>query len=297
MVGDLMALAAPTNELAQLYAFLGAKGKDRDGRNQTERREWWATNLWENPTKLVDRFKSSLDKTTKYFATHDPGTSRFYEATRADLETEPGVTKTSAVGALMEAYKHKRYDVLGDDALSFYYIDRELLVTQSKNLDTPSTSETASLRLDLLLASATDRLPIVCELKVTSPDGRPDKDPFFALIQALACASYLLPPQQMKRLMKHDTERRLEIDSGRLDVYVLTVDEPPASKPWFRLRDAAERLSALTITDLSKWIRTIAFVELAWLELPLGIDRPSGKTKRPPRVTKRFAVSSSDPTP
>lgn len=144
--------------------------------------------------------------------------------------------------------------------------------------------------MDLLLASAEDGLPIVCELKVTSLEQEsPDKNPFFALIQALACASYLLPQPQMRRLTRHDKGRRLKTDDGRLDIYVLTVREPPASKPWFELRNAAECLSAATIEGLGGWIRTIAFLELAWF------DKASGLGRRPPRVTKRFAVTSSGP--
>jgi hypothetical protein len=278
-----MALAAPTNELAQLYTRLGGKGKDADGRNPMERREWCARELCESPTKLVDCFKSSVEKTTNYFATHDPGASRFYGTKRPPLEHLPGLTNTPEVGALMMEYGHKRYDVLGDETLSFYYLDRELLVTQAKGLDPPKSPEMAGLRVDFLLANASDGLPIITELKVTSPKGQPDKDPFSALIQALACASYLVPPEQMKRLIKHDTEGHLSVDSGRLDIYVLTVKEPPASRPWFRLRDAAERLSAATVGGLSQWIRTIAFLDLDWLKTPSGDDRP-------PRVTKRFAV-------
>jgi hypothetical protein len=286
MVGGLMALAAPTNKLAELYASLGAKGQNPDGRSPIERRKRCARDLLENSTKLVDLFRSSVGETSDYFAENDPGESPFYGTPRSELARKPGLSDTAAVGALMEKQGRICWDVFGDKNLSFYYIDRELLVTQAKKLRSPTSSEVASLRMDLLLASATDGLPIVAELKVTSPgDGRPDKDPFFALIQALACASYLIPPQQMKRLLEHDRGRRLKIDDGRVNVYVLTVDEPPASKPWFELRDAAERLSAASISGLSRWVRTIAFLELAWLEKPSG-------GKRLPRATKRFAVSS-----
>jgi len=190
------------------------------------------------------------------------------------------------VGALMEHHRPQRWDVLGDDSLTFYYIDRELLVTQAKGLAPPTSPDTSSLRLDLLLANAKDGMPIVAELKVTTPEREsPDKNPFFALIQALACASYLLPTQQMARLRGHDQEDRLQVDDHRLDLYVVTIREPPASKPWFELRDAAERLSAATIDDLRPWIRTIAFIELAWLPKPSG-------GKRPPRATKRFSVTA-----
>lgn len=281
-----MTITAPTNAIAREYAALLDKGKTSD-RTPTDRYLAAARRLLDEPLELVEAFRSSVEETTDYFARHDPGDERLYGAEREGLRQPPGLESTAAVGALMEQHGRKRWDVLGDDSLSFYYIDRELLVTQAKGLARPTSEETASLRLDLLLANASDGLPIIAELKVTSPEREsPDKNPFFALIQALACASYLLPPPQMARLRRHDRGRRLKVDDGRVDVYVITVREPPASKPWFELRDAAERLSAATIEDLGLWIRTIAFIELAWLDRPFG-------GKRPPRATKRFASTAS----
>lgn len=287
MVGRVT-VTAPTNRIAAEYASLLDKART-SGRTPTDRYLAAARRLLEEPGELVEIFGSSVEETTEYFARHDPGDERLYGADRSELQQSPGLESTAAVGALMEHRGRQRWDVLGDDSLSFHYIDRELLVTQAKGLKAPTSPDTASLRMDLLLASAKDGLPIVGELKVTTPEREsPDKNPLFALIQALACASYLLPPRQMARLRRHDRGRRLKIDDGRLDIYVLTVREPPASKPWFELRDAAERLSAATIEGLAGWIRTIAFVELAWL------DKPSGG-KRPPRATKRFAVTASAP--
>jgi hypothetical protein len=281
-----MATTAPMNPIAHEYAALLDKGR-ASGRSPTDRYLAAARRLLEEPQELVATFRSSVKETTDYFARHDPGGERLYGVERGELTQPPGLESTAAVGALMEHHGRRRWDVLGDDSLSFYYIDRELLVTQAKGLAAPTSPETASLRLDLLLANARDGLPLVAELKVTTPEREsPDKNPFFALIQALACASYLLPPAQMARLRRHDRGRRLKVDNGRLDIYVVTVREPPASRSWFELRDAAERLSAATIDDLGQWITTIAFVELAWL------DKPSGG-KRPPRATKRFAVTAS----
>lgn len=289
MVADLMATSAPANRIASQYAALLDKPKT-SGLSPTDRYRSAAETLLEDPQRLVGIFRSSVEETSEYFAQNDPGEDPLYGSVRPDLTHEPGLANTAGVGALMEHRGRRRWDVLGDDGLSFYYIDRELLVTQAKGLPAPDSPGTASLRMDLLLANAEDGLPIVCELKVTSPrQESPDKNPFFALIQALACASYLLPSPQMRRLRRHDPEQRLTIDDGKLDIYVLTVREPPASKPWFELRDSAERLSFATIKDLGSWIRTIAFLELAWL------DKPSRAEKRPPRATKRFAVTSAGP--
>jgi len=275
-----MAITAPTNCIAALYASL---------KSPTARQLSIARKLLKDPQELVECFRSSVQETSGYFALNDPGEDRLYDSDRDERGHSPGLENTPAVVALMEQRGRVRWPVLGDDSLSFHYMDYELLVTQAKGLTDPDSPDTASLRMDLLLASVEGGLPIVCELKVTSQKGSPDKNPFFALIQALACASYLLPPPQMRRLTRHDKGRRLKIDDGRLDISVLTVREPPASKPWFELRNAAECLSAATIEGLGRWIRTIAFLELAWF------DKPPGLGRRPPRVTKRFAVTSSGP--
>jgi hypothetical protein len=131
--------------------------------------------------------------------------------------------------------------------------------------------------MDLLLANANDGAPIVCELKVTSLKGNPDKDPFFALVQALACASYLLPPNQLARLRHHDPERALAAELERVDVYVMTISEPARSRFWFELRDRAEELASMLAPQLKRWVRRIAFVEFVrpdWVsdEVPLAVS-------------------------
>jgi hypothetical protein len=174
--------------------------------------------------------------------------------------------------------------VLGDDSLSFYYLDREIVPTRAPGVRlADERSSAAGPRLDLLLANASEGRPIVGEVKLTNERGSPDKDSFFALIQALTAAAYLLPPSQMKRLRRplHDPEKKLSEKVNQLDVYLLTGDAPPHSPLWFELRDKAERLAALVAPQLRDRIHTIAGLELAWL-------KPRSAPTRL-RITKRFS--------
>lgn len=280
-----MALAAPINQMAKLY---------RDHLPADERlaqAAQWA----EDPAPLIEAFTSSVQETAAYYArsaTRQP--ERFYASDRGEAGAKPGLGNTAEVGALMERYAKKPWPVLGDDSLSFRYVDRELLLTQSSAKSEADDEDQIGLRIDLLLANLHTMRPIVGELKVTGVRGNPDKDPFSALIQALAAATYLLPAPQLARLHQHDRRHSraqlVDTGDGKLDVYVITVREPPASTVWFELRDAAERLASKVAPELKNWLGTVAFLELGWLPYPEHANREAG-AMRPPRVTKRFAVS------
>jgi hypothetical protein len=85
------------------------------------------------------------------------------------------------------------------------YLDRELVPTRTTG---GATHEGTAICLDLLLRNAADRTPVVAEIKRTSdldlarPELKPatDKDPFAALVQALACTAQLATPPQYERL-------------------------------------------------------------------------------------------------
>jgi len=109
--------------------------------------------------------------------------------------------------------------------LAFDYVDRELLVHRTKS---PAkwdneTRNRGGLRLDVLLADAADHTPIVGEMKLPT-----DKDPFFGLIQALACAAHLATSHQYNRLRyAYDCQRKpkgcydFPDSAPRLDVWVI----------------------------------------------------------------------------
>ena len=155
--------------------------------------------------------------------------------------------------------------------LGMDYVDRELLVqrTTSPAEWEDGTHNRGGVRLDVLLADAADRTPVVAELKLPG-----DMDPFFALVQALACAAHLATPNQYERLRRHLHRVKLPELSGapRLDVCVLFVDPAgydPAERPKGRymadLKTAAETLAPKLLAQdaLAATVRRIAGLAMA----------------------------------
>jgi hypothetical protein len=129
------------------------------------------------------------------------------------------------------------------------YVDRELLVqrTTSPAQWEDGDRNIGGLRLDVLLADATDRTPIVGELKLPG-----DMDPFFALVQALACAAHLASSHQYERMRRHLRRGMFpqQITGPRFDIWVLFVNAPshqsgqnPKAKFMADLESAAETLA------------------------------------------------------
>ena len=94
---------------------------------------------------------------------------------------------------------------------TFRYVDYELVPTRVADgkvrFDNGNTQHSA-LHLDLLLTTA-NRVPVVGEIKARS-----DKDPYFALIQALAHAAHLGTPHQTRRLKECYPDRSGAGSSG-----------------------------------------------------------------------------------
>jgi hypothetical protein len=247
-----------------------------------------ARRLLDDPELLVGMFEDSLEEADDFFANFEVVAPRFYPQPRAVAE-KGSIANTKELGRLLTDAKKTPFRVLGDESLNFFYLDREMVATQAPGalLGPDGRVSTAKgPRLDLLLAGEKTGRPIVGEVKLTSRNG-PDKDGFFALIQALASAAYLLPGSQFERLRAHDEDGRLDARDSRLDVYLLSGEPPESSDYWFDLRDCAEQLAAAIAPSLREHIGRIAGLELAWLEK----DRP-GTTRM--RITKRFATSPAD---
>jgi hypothetical protein len=104
------------------------------------------------------------------------------------------------------------------------YVDREVVPIRGRRGACLSDGgRAAPLRLDLLLvnANATDRTPVVAEVKIAR-----DKDPFAGLVQALAGLVQLATPAQYRRL-RGAYPRAGFPERHRpppLDAYVLCVD-------------------------------------------------------------------------
>ncbi len=129
------------------------------------------------------------------------------------------------------------------------YVDRELLVqrTTSPAQWADGRRNIGGLRLDVLLADSTDRTPIVGELKLPG-----DMDPFFALVQALACAAHLATSHQYERMRRHLGRGSFpeQITAPPFDIWVLFVNapgyqsgQPPKGKFMADLQSAAETLA------------------------------------------------------
>jgi hypothetical protein len=283
MVGGLNKKGIPVTPLFKYYEELHYVGAGKRGEKVYGQRLGQAETLIrrDDCERLVTMFRKSLEQATEFFRSHDFSGQDLYPR-RADLEAEPGLGNTDQLAQTLAQSRKKPWQVLGDDSLSFYYLDRELVSTRAlKTQFIDGRSSKAGPRLDLLLANAKSRRPIVGEVKVT---GRgPDKDPFFALVQALTSAAYLLPATQMDRLRRdtHDFEGRIAEGQRKLDIYLLIAGEPPRSPIWFDLRDCAERVAAAIAPQIQDQIETIAALDLGWFE-----TRPKSSRLR---ITKRFA--------
>lgn len=159
--------------------------------------------------------------------------------------------------------------------LSFSYVDREIQPARTdvetsfaKVKDAPAKAP-KKLSFDLLLANASDRTPIVCEVKLTTErDDRgklrlsTDKDPFFALIQVLTSTAHLATRSQLRRLESYGA---FDLGEGRFDVYVMIRGQPAEkAKYWFKLRDRAREVAdeLLGIPEIRSVIRRIEFLEI-----------------------------------
>jgi hypothetical protein len=126
-------------------------------------------------------------------------------------------------------------------------VDYEVMPTRTKPATTfeDGRRSTSGIKADLLLIKR-DGTPVVSELKVTASSN--DKDPFFALIQALALVSELVTPQQRARLQIHYPAACFR-ESGPVEVAVILFrpSELPRATHHQRLYEAAVALaSALT---------------------------------------------------
>jgi hypothetical protein len=172
----------------------------------------------------------------------------------------------------------KEWSVPEDESLNFFYLDREVITTRlpgARLAGGKSTKDGPSI--DLLLANAKTRLPIVAEVKLTRASGGTDKDPFFALIQALAGAAYLLPRDQLSRLRHelHGSDGRLDPQATQLDVYLLIGRPHDRSAPWNELRARAEELAEKIAPGLADLVARIAGLELYWDDQAKDEDRLS----------------------
>ena len=115
---------------------------------------------------------------------------------------------------------------------------------------------TSGLTLDLLLRDPSG-VPAVCEVKTPT-----DMDPFFAVVQALACTAELVPILQRERLT---TQFKKLARTGPLDVFVLQIPSPADVKSTY-LPQLKEKAIELIVglrkqKQLKAQIRRLALLE------------------------------------
>lgn len=245
-----------------------------------------AKRLVEHPEELATEFAASV----AHFASYTNPKDHFYPPERAKHEFGEKVKRTNDLVLRLERIQNPLTPVdavdrvIEHDAgptvypvpaarLPFDYVDRELLLqrTTSPAEWEDGTANRGGVRLDVLLADRADRTPIVAELKLPG-----DMDPFFALIQALACAAHLATANQYERMREHLPRGRFPQLSAapRLDVWVLFVEpsdheigKPPKGRYLAELKAASETLAPRLVAQnsISRSVRRIAGLGM-WLD-------------------------------
>ena len=280
-----MSLVVPSTPIVGLYDELHQKGVSREAKLVR------AKQFVADPASLAALFHDSVAK----IAAYTPANEGFYKSrthyevgdVKASSTTDlalrirdaGGLSPTAGGDVLLldaEAIQAPGVTGVPASALACDFLDRELVATRTTG---GATHEGTAVRLDLLLCNIADRTPIIAEVKRTS-DVNPlkqhykpatDKDPFSALVQALACAAQLATPAQYARLAlwgqtltcgKKDYPAEANIaacDPAVFDVYVVLHNRPQGTH-LSELGVEAERLAALLLAQpsVARHIRRIA---------------------------------------
>ena len=171
-------------------------------------------------------------------------------------EVADGVRAPTAADFAFWLAREGGLSVAGEPLLDCSYVDREL------SLRAPGLGR---LRLDLLLASAYDRAPVLAEVKLGS-----DKDPFAALIQLLACMSLFVGGDGRPSAGGTDGP---ELAGGAVDGMVLLVEPRWRARGWIESLEAARELGrAVTAGAASALVRRISFLSVSRQAGGLWVD-------------------------
>lgn len=233
-------------------------GRYRKLRKQSAaKRLRYAEELLDHPERLAEDFASSVARFRSYgqvdFAFAAPRLTRAADEMKRSgdialpLEVQRTLTPTDGPARLDEHDAGAAVTPVPAARLACTFVDRELLVQRTRN---PAQWENGranggGVRVDVLLADAADRTPIVGEVKLPG-----DMDPFFALIEALTCTAHLATPNQYERLRRQLAFPALEALTPRLDVAILHDDrdgtywtEPPRGRNLAELEAATTALA------------------------------------------------------
>ncbi len=265
----------PTTPLVKRYRGLGPK-------SQAERLEE-ARDLLEGPETLASEFAASVER----FSAYDNAAEHFYPPSRAQrtasnvvgrtndivlpLRDRGGLKPVDAPDRLVDHDAGERVTAVRADDLACDYVDRELVVQRTTSpaaWDDGASNRGGGTRLDVLLADRADRTPIVGEVKLPG-----DRDPYYALVQALACASNLATLNQYERMRRHLPRGRFPQLEGppRFDIFVLVIEEagqeglPLKGRYAEDLKQTAEALAPRLLTQpgIARHVRRIATLRLA----------------------------------
>lgn len=256
-----------------------------------------ATEYANDPRTLADKF----DRSRRQFEKEFTGWSAFPFHTRNDpLEFKVGDTPVARTRDLAAALNQEferndhpqvTWRVQNAPKLAFTYLDREIQPARTDKQTAFTEVQGApdkapkKLSLDLLLASKADRIPIVCEVKLTTErdsDGKrrlsTDKDPFFALIQVLTSTAHLATEPQLERL---SSNYPVDVDKGLFDVFVMIRGRPAENaKYWFTILTETKKLAEKLLGEpqINQVIRKIEFLDV---EAKRGIDNQANTDLNP----------------
>ncbi len=146
--------------------------------------------------------------------------------------------------------------------LGFCYVEREIIPTRTSHRPTyePGVVDGRQVQIDLILAHVPSGRPIIAELKVVN-----DKDPYTALVQALAGASQLVSGPQRMRLATHLCALAHPDREPTIDVYVLLADFPPSGRPRYAQLSYATRLAKDLegLVEMKRYIGRIRILSLS----------------------------------
>jgi hypothetical protein len=182
----------------------------------------WAQQL--KPTALANVFTESVEEFKPY-----RNTEPFYPASRRSLpvpSTNQAIRTSRDLAILLNA--QGTAEVINDPCLNFRYVDYEIVPARTtRGTYADGGNGTEWVRLDQLLVT---EHPVIAEVKL-----RRDKNPFYALIQALTAAAELATPAQHQRLQRHYPKQFATTNGAEVDIYIITYRSHENGRTWDEL--------------------------------------------------------------
>jgi hypothetical protein len=249
----------PVTRLLQYFRaapYTGPKGK-----SWGETRVAEAKRLLAHPAELATLFAESVAIVEAEYRNYQPFYPEYHRFGCAKGK-EHGEPLRATVDVAARLSKREVWAVPDNPQLSFRYLDREIQIARSKPAP-PELASGSTLLLDLFLANAQDRTPILCELKL-----RKDQCALYALIQVLTQAAYAATASQRERLVLFGSRpefvlrEALPNKPATLDLYILLVEKPEVA-PYTDIHELAVELSKKLIVNslVGRRIRRIAWIE------------------------------------